>query len=203
MLRAAGKFALIVGLSLAAAAVHAQWRGLRWTSEMTAAEYRARLERARVIKSERTIGLDEFKRLVASGAAVIDARDAASFEESHLDAEALGGLVTLHVVPETAAAQVDRLQSLLSFTDTILLYCNSVECDLSEELYIELENLGYLQGDFPRVRIYRDGWVGIEQAGLPTRSGPDDWEPAAMPVDDPGMPDDGAENPPDPADEEP
>lgn len=51
--------------------------------------------------------------------------------------------------------------------DTIIItYCDGDTCDLSRELALFLENLG-----FERVRVLVNGWTVWQEAGLPVEKG--------------------------------
>ncbi len=165
-------------LAGAAGAINAARLGLSWAPERSSREYAEHRGRIAQIVQTRGISLSELRTRLLNGAAVIDVREAPLFEESHLDAGALGSPVpTLNMLPETAGENLQRLHGLLQFSDSIVLYCNSRDCDYAKDFYIELEKLGYIQAGFPDVRIYLDGWEGILGAKLPVTRGADAWQP--------------------------
>ena len=58
------------------------------------------------------------------------------------------------------AEQLDGLDG----TDTIIAYCDGQGCDLSHELALFLQEMG-----FSNVRVLINGWTVWQQAGLPTQ----------------------------------
>lgn len=170
---AASRIALIVGVSTGVAVGYAAVRGLPWVPDLEAIrkkdERRERVrQRSHEIRARHGVTLEEFKRLISGGAIVMDARPAEEFERAHLAIESYPPV--LNVEPDKVLTQLNRLMQLQG--QTIVLYCTSWECELAEELLIELEALQFDPGD---IRIFIPGWEGIVAAGLPTTSGPDTW----------------------------
>lgn len=172
MLTSLMKVLAILAAATAAAFVQARWQGLKWVESREA--YQEQQTRKAQL-ADRLIDLDRFRELIDMGAAVIDVREADQFAEEHLDLGPGAMLPVLNVPPGEGALHLERLHALLSYTGTIVLYCNSATCPYSKELYIELQNVGFISAGFPDVYIYEDGWQGIEDEGLPTTSGPDTW----------------------------
>jgi rhodanese-related sulfurtransferase len=171
--RVAPRVALIVGVSAVVAAGYATVRGLPWMPDLEAIRKKdERRERVRQQKAEiRTrhgVTIEQFKQLISSGAVIIDARPAEEFERAHLANESYPPV--LNVEPDKVLSQLHRLMQLHG--QTIVLYCTSTDCELAEELLIELEALQFDLGD---IWIFIPGWEGIVAAGLPTTSGPDTW----------------------------
>jgi rhodanese-related sulfurtransferase len=171
--RAASRIAMIVGVSTGAAAGYAFVRGLPWMPDLEAIrkkeERQERIrQRSQEIRSRHGVTLEEFRELISQGAIIIDARPAQEFERGHLAIESYPPV--LNVEPDKVLAQANRLIQLLG--QSIVLYCTSEDCELAEELLIELEALEFDPND---IRIFFPGWEGIVAAGLPTTSGADTW----------------------------
>ena len=121
------------------------------------------------IIKEAGIELEQFQSLLQAGALVIDGHTAEEFEEGHLDTRYI-----VNVTPEDMTEQVFMLEGLF-FTDPpvpIVLYCRSRDCDDSKTSYVTMRNnFGELlnQG---AVKIYLEGWEGIQKHKLPTIGGP-------------------------------
>ncbi len=171
--RAASRIALIVAVSTGVAAGYAAVRGLPWMPDLEAIrkkeERQERVrQRSQEIRARHGVTLEEFKQLISQGAIIMDARPAEEFERGHLAIESYPPV--LNVEPEKVLAQANRLLQLLG--QPIVLYCTSEDCELAEELLIELEALQFDPND---IRIFLPGWEGILAAGLPTTSGADTW----------------------------
>ncbi len=107
------------------------------------------------------IELDAFREHYETGNLVIDARPASEFVKGHLDAPLI-----MNVPADEFHAHLQTLEGFRGMP--IAIYCTSLECDLAEELYYELEKLGYTD-----MSIYRPGWQdGILEHGLPTTTAP-------------------------------
>lgn len=107
-----------------------------------------------------TIPLDEATKLHQSHRAVfMDARLQEEFTKGHIQ-----GAISL---PWHEAEQrvMDVIADMSSET-AIITYCDGDACNLSKELAIFLENLGFLN-----VRILVNGWSVWQKAGLPVETG--------------------------------
>jgi rhodanese-related sulfurtransferase len=179
---------IVLGVSTAVAVGVAQQRKLPWLPDMKKVEQKQEAaRRSEELRRQFGIDLATFQELIAANAVVIDARPASEFEKGHLLVQSYPP--TLNVDAERAAAQFERLSQLQG--QTIVVYCTSLDCHFAEELIIELETLGF---DVSTMKIYPEGWEGIQKAGLPTAAGPDSWtgygelsdpDPAAQPADEP------------------
>jgi rhodanese-related sulfurtransferase len=177
-----GRLTLICAVSALLGAAQAFWMKLPWRPD--AAAVQARLARkAEVggeherIRSTAAITLEEFRALIDGNGVIIDARAREDFEKSHLRIERFPPV--MNVEPQLFDQHVNRLMP--HQLDTLVIYCNSETCTLSEELYLLLERQG-----FASIKIFVPGWEGIVKAGLATTSGPDTWT---------GFPEAGAEQP--------
>jgi len=106
------------------------------------------------------ISLDEAKTLHQSrGAVFMDARPLAEFAQGHIQ-----GAISL---PWSEAEQraMDVTADLASDA-AIVTYCDGDTCDLSRDLALFLENLG-----FSNVRVLVNGWALWRDAGLPVAAG--------------------------------
>lgn len=167
ILRATG----IAALAILVGGVSATLRGLAWKPDRAVVEKKIEIRSATdkrhdEIRKTRGVSLDEFKQGMASGAIVIDARTREDFEKGHLKTP--GDPPVLNVEPHNVEANLNRLMSVSD--RPFLIYCNSEECKLGEELYVALEPYG-----FSNMRIYFAGWKGLEEAKMPAISGPDLW----------------------------
>lgn len=157
---------IMVILALAAGAGYIRARDLPWILDMSA--IRDREQKLQWLRANAGVTLDELLELIEQGAIVIDARPAADFEQEHLDTGCEPPI--LNVPPEQIDEHIDRLLTLRGFP--IVLYCTSLNCEYSEDLYIELENFGFFGED---MKIYFPGWEDLRKAGLPLAAGPDVW----------------------------
>lgn len=104
--------------------------------------------------------------------AIIDARSAESFAAGHIAA------TTIFNIPgDEAEAHLEKLEMLRG--SDVILYCNSSTCDLSEQLYNVMQELG-----FEGMRIYTEGWDGWEQTGYAIDDGPELFFGAPLDADD-------------------
>jgi rhodanese-related sulfurtransferase len=106
------------------------------------------------------VSLDEAKNLHRSGGAVfMDARPLEEFTQGHIQ-----GAISL---PRHEAEQrgMDVTADLASDA-VIITYCDGDTCDLSKDLALFLENLG-----FSNVRVLVNGWTMWRNAGLPVETG--------------------------------
>jgi hypothetical protein len=186
----------IIALAVGLAAVYVQARGLGWTpdpikveQERNAGQKRSQFaERFERFRNERGITIDELQAHIAAESIIVDARDPAAFAAEHLKAP-----VILNIFGEAAAQpeNVARLSPEVVAGRPIVIYCNSEDCDLSDLVYIALDDAYPAALDF---YIYVPGWEGIKKAGLETTTGPEtDFNaPAAtetdIPVNEAGTP---------------
>lgn len=173
MIGSLGKIIVICAAAGLLAAAHVAWRKLPMHVDEAAVVLR--LDRKEKVRGTPEIrekfGFNEAKELQsmlgAGGAVVIDARTRDQFEQGHLRND--GDPPTLNIEPDKVAANLDRLMQVQ--TQPIVIYCNSEQCELSDELFLMLQPYGF------NMKIYVPGWDGIVAAKLPTMSGPDQWTP--------------------------
>lgn len=154
----------ILGLSAAAAGIYIETRhaDLNWIPDPDS-DIRVDPTRLQAIAISADEVLARIQAELDGGepVAIIDARSPESFAAGHIAA------ATIFNIPGDAAeAHLEKLE-LLRGSDSIL-YCNSLTCDLSEQLYNFMQELG-----FEDMRIYTEGWDGWEQTGYPTDDGPE------------------------------
>ncbi len=175
------KMLVILALSSAIGGASAFFRGLPWQPNKQVVEQKQKLrdvvgERHEQIRKSAGIALDEFQAMIQRGAVVIDARTREDYEKAHLRIDSEPPVLNMEPDKADAAA----LNRLVNVSDRpFVIYCNSADCTLGEELYVVLE-----QNGFAGMKIYVDGWDGITKAKLPTTSGPDIWGADAMPPDE-------------------
>ncbi len=106
------------------------------------------------------ISLDEAKKLHQSkGAVFMDARPLEEFTRGHIQ-----GAKSLPW--HEAEQQVMDVTAELTNNADIITYCDGDTCDLSRELALFLENLG-----FTKVRVLVNAWTVWQEAGLPVETG--------------------------------
>ena len=106
------------------------------------------------------ITLDEAKVLQQSGGAVfMDARPLEEFTKGHIQ-----GAKSLPW--HEAEQQVMDVVADLSNDVVIITYCDGDSCNLSKDLALFLDNLG-----FSKVRILVNGWTVWQNGGLPVEAG--------------------------------
>ena len=154
-------------LAIAAIAVGATfaWRPIAPLVHAPAMETKVdipKLNAQKALKDSVAITLEDFRVAYESGAIVIDARESKKFAAGHLDAPMIMN------IPEDGNAMdhVPRLQALQG--NKFVLYCNSEACDAAMHLYEALAPLG-----LGEIRVYHQGWEGIEKAKLPVTAGPE------------------------------
>ncbi len=105
------------------------------------------------------ISLDEAKKLFQSkGAVFIDARPLEEFTKGHIrDAISLPW--------HEAEQRVMDATADMAYDAMIITYCDGDSCNLSKDLSLFLENLG-----FSNVRILVNGWTLWRGAGLPVET---------------------------------
>jgi rhodanese-related sulfurtransferase len=106
------------------------------------------------------IGLSEARRLFQQEEAIfVDARPESQYAEGHIQ----GALnIPWQDVDRYFVETADRLGS----APTVITYCDGESCDLSHELALFLQEMG-----FEDVRVLVNGWTVWQQAGLPTQLG--------------------------------
>lgn len=172
------KMLAILAMSVAIGGSSAVLRGLPWQANREKIEQKQKRrdevgERHEKIRKTAGVSLAEFRALIQRGAIVIDARTREDYEKAHLQVDS--DPPTLNIEPDKVDAAA--LNRLMNVSDRpVVIYCNSADCTLGEELYVVLE-----QNGFSDMKIYIDGWDGITKANLPTVSGPDIWEIDAPP----------------------
>jgi len=106
------------------------------------------------------ISLDEAKILHQSGGAVfMDARPLEEFTQGHIQ-----GAISLPW--HEAEQRVMGVTADLASDAVIITYCDGDTCDLSKDLALFLENLG-----FSKVRVLVNGWTVWRNAGMPVETG--------------------------------
>ncbi len=107
------------------------------------------------------VTLEEARRLFGYGAALfVDARALGPYAEGHI-----AGAV--HLPWEDAEPAFNRaMPRLLEGPQTIITYCDGETCDLSHQMALFLQQMG-----FEDVRILVNGWSVWREAGLPVETG--------------------------------
>ncbi len=106
------------------------------------------------------ITLDEAKVLQQSGGAVfMDARPLEEFTKGHIQ-----GAISLPW--HEAEQRVMDITADMENEAVIITYCDGDSCNLSKDLALLLENLG-----FSNIRILVNGWAVWQKAGLPVDAG--------------------------------
>lgn len=102
---------------------------------------------------------DRLKVIIDAGTAiVIDARGEGEFAEGHIPG-------ALNIPFDNFVEHFADLEAQVPMDATVVCYCRSVTCDLSDNLAQELRLMGY-----ERVLLYRGGWDEWTEAGLPTET---------------------------------
>lgn len=197
MRKSAIRIVVIVAAASGVGLGYAGLRGFAFAPDVAAVQ--ARLTKKADVHAQRDairarhgIDLAEFKRLIAAGAFVVDARPAKAFAEGHLALPETAFVPTLNIEPARVIEEQGRLfalQQLMGPGQVLVLYCTSDECDLAEELLTELQRLGF---DATAVRLFVPGWAALEKTDLPRARGADAWTgelpgvPAAAAVEEGG-----------------
>jgi len=106
------------------------------------------------------IPLDEAKNLHESrGAVFLDARPLEEFTKGHIQ-----GAISLPW--HEAEQRVMDVTADMANNAVIITYCDGDTCDLSKELALLLENMG-----FSKVRVLVNGWTVWQQAEFPVETG--------------------------------
>jgi rhodanese-related sulfurtransferase len=107
----------------------------------------------------RIIDLAEARRVVESGASVIDARRRSEYDEGHIPGAILFDYFDM-------GTYRDRVLPLISNEGEIMVYCSEATCDDSELLAKELYLLG-----FTKLLVFKGGFAEWSGAGLPVERG--------------------------------
>jgi len=102
------------------------------------------------------VSMGRLNSLLESG--IIILLDARSHEE--YDAGHIAGAISFPY--DELLGHYDELRENIPINSDVVIYCESVTCDQSENLATELKLMGY-----GRVVIYKGGWQEWEAAGLP------------------------------------
>lgn len=106
------------------------------------------------------ISLDEAKNLHESrGAVFMDARPLEEFTKGHIQS-------AISLPWHEAEQRVMDVTADMANDAVIITYCDGDSCNLSKDLALLLENLG-----FSKVRILINGWTVWQNAGLPVEAG--------------------------------
>jgi rhodanese-related sulfurtransferase len=106
------------------------------------------------------ISLDEAKNLYQSRSAVfLDARPLEEYTQGHIQG-------AISIPWHDAEQRVMDVTADLASDAVIITYCDGDTCDLSTDLALFLENLG-----FSNVRVLVNGWTQWRNAGLPVAAG--------------------------------
>jgi rhodanese-related sulfurtransferase len=172
MKRSLLRILFIVGVSAGTAAGYVAIKGWHWIpSKQEITAWHQSQDKQKAVRAQSGIELAEFKELLDLGAIVVDARPRAEFEQGHLRVDIEPPVLNVPV-DAVDAAQINRLMQAQQQTGfPIVLYCTSRTCDFAEELYAVLEPYGFVE-----MKIFLEGWEGIQRAGLPTATGPDVWK---------------------------
>ena len=103
--------------------------------------------------------LAEVRELAATGALLVDARDAALYADGHLPAAVSLPLAEVDALLESFRQRVAAAR-------TLILYCNGYGCQDSFDLALRLMNEGYHD-----VRVFEGGFPEWRDAGLPVVKG--------------------------------
>ena len=107
----------------------------------------------------RIIDLEEARRVVESGASLLDARRKDEYDEGHIPGAILFDYYDM-------GTYRDRVLPRLSNEGEIMVYCSESTCDDSELLAKELYLLG-----FTKLLVFKGGFDEWSGAGLPVERG--------------------------------
>jgi rhodanese-related sulfurtransferase len=111
-------------------------------------------------RAEDTVALQQAQELWASGSAFfLDAREPADYAAGHI-----AGALSLPI--EEFNDRFAPVERMLTPDATIIIYCDGLDCDLSERLMVRLRELGY-----HNVRHLVNGWSAWRRAELATHTG--------------------------------
>lgn len=106
------------------------------------------------------IAKEHVKSLLASGAVnCLDARSPSEFAEGHLPG-------AINIPYEQFVDYYDQIVDTVPLDGDVIVYCRSVDCDLSDHLAQELRLMGY-----EKVLLYKGGWLEWTEAGYPVEDG--------------------------------
>src|SRR5262245_46805872 len=109
---------------------------------------------------EGIVTLEQARSLWSTGTAFfLDARAPADYEAGHI-AQAF------NLPFESFADHFPPLAAMLTPVTPLVVYCDGVECELSQRLADQLRQLGYRD-----IRLLENGWTVWRKAGLPTEQG--------------------------------
>lgn len=106
------------------------------------------------------IALEQAKLLWQGGEALfLDAREPADYAAGHIGN-------ALNLPAQSFAQHFGNVAPLLTPEQTLVLYCDGLECDLSHRLAASLRQQG-----FTNIHLLHHGWTVWRQAGLPVTLG--------------------------------
>jgi rhodanese-related sulfurtransferase len=104
--------------------------------------------------------LEQAQTLWSSGAAIfLDARAPADYQAGHIAG-------AFNLPAEAFEAHYPQVAPMLSFETLLVVYCDGVDCELSQRLADQLRQLGHRQ-----VRQLHNGWTVWRTAGQPIETG--------------------------------
>jgi rhodanese-related sulfurtransferase len=89
----------------------------------------------------------------------LDARELEAFQSVHLPG-------AVHVPPEAAMGQADRLKQLAGEGKMLVAYCDGQGCKKAMDLALSLQSIRV-----PGIGVMPDGWQGWMDSGLPIEEG--------------------------------
>ncbi len=111
-------------------------------------------------QAQDTVALQQAQELWASGSAFfLDAREPADYAAGHIAG-------ALSLPSEEFNDRFPPVERVLTRDATIIIYCDGLDCDLSNRLMVRLRELGY-----HNVRHLVNGWSAWRTAGLATHTG--------------------------------
>lgn len=103
---------------------------------------------------------EQVKEMMESGTIIIvDARSEHEYEDGHIPG-------AVNIPYEKLVEYSQTLNNNVPLDATVVCYCRSVTCDLSDNLAQELRLMGY-----ENVLLYRGGWDEWSEAGYPGETG--------------------------------
>jgi len=128
---------------------------------------------------ETRITLEDLLAFNDAGGTIIDARPRELYEEGHLDGPMVINIPANEVMDSYHDDRVMQYYGL-----ELVIYCASTECEDAETLWHSL--VGPFAFPPETIRVYHEGWRGIQEAGVPTATGPDLYAYPAEESYDPG-----------------
>jgi rhodanese-related sulfurtransferase len=95
----------------------------------------------------------------AGTAIIIDARGESEYAAGHVRG-------ALNIPYESFTEHYKELEEYVPMDATVICYCQSLTCDLSDRLAQELRLMGY-----EKVVLFRGGWQEWSEAGFPSEAG--------------------------------